>query len=530
MNMISLNEISNFNKLKKYFDENKEKDWSKWLAIKELPTSKPGRQGLVGLFIGKDDTNNDIKYVFKLSQNINYLIQHELTIFKSINKLCNYVPHFCRGFGGIISNIDPKKEKNAIPLIHNSRKLDSKHAIEKEVLLMEYIPNAVKLYTMIKKDNIPDKVIFSLLCQVMLSIQIAQQKENFTHYDLHPNNILVKKCDTDLVMVYSININDKVQKYVIPTFGYYPIIIDYGFAYAKSMQETPLWPTMGHTDAGIYSDRFDELYDAKLFLLRMADEFSYYRKKTTKGITSKIKSIFKSIKEDIDMETGWETWDTTSCAIFTNELLDEINESSELFEHYDHYCIDILQTLAVLPLKHHSTKSLELNFSTFLLDFVKIENEIGSPFYSLYFLKNMIEVVRGLKDKYVDKTTSKEAVNYFTACVNDILRSIINFADIKNVNYERLLCSTILLGKNIEGIYYEFMKNRQTKRVKIFKNVPFKKHIDVFNEIRKEFDMEYIMNSNTVVMHIDSINEKCMEITNLNYTGDLNMFNLEEIN
>ena len=104
------------------------------------------------------------------------------------------------------------------------------------------------------------------------------------------------------------------------------------------MEENPLWPTMGHTDAGIYSDRFDELYDCKLFLIRIADELHYYRKKDSKIIITKIKDIFKSLKEDMDFETGWETWDNVSCSIFTNEILDEINESSELFEHYDHHC------------------------------------------------------------------------------------------------------------------------------------------------------------------------------------------------
>ena len=127
--------------LGKYFELNKEKEWTKWLKFVRYLSK--GKQGIVGIFeplnnfkkgdkiiyknkigtiidfdyesesynIKLDDDKDDIiintnkdnikindKYVFKLSQYINHLPLHEYIIMKQLEDI-SYCPHFCKGFG-----------------------------------------------------------------------------------------------------------------------------------------------------------------------------------------------------------------------------------------------------------------------------------------------------------------------------------------------------------------------------------------------------------------------------------------------
>ena len=84
-----------YNNLISYFEENKDKNWKEWLDFDKI-LQKPGKQGIVGLFNLK---SNDQKYLFKMSQGLNYLVNHELVIMQGLSELSNYCPHFCKGIG-----------------------------------------------------------------------------------------------------------------------------------------------------------------------------------------------------------------------------------------------------------------------------------------------------------------------------------------------------------------------------------------------------------------------------------------------
>ena len=67
-------DVNGYKNLLLQYNKNKNKNWKKWLKF--LKTfDKPGKQGLVGIMkvMGYKNTS----YVFKLSQYINYLVQHE---------------------------------------------------------------------------------------------------------------------------------------------------------------------------------------------------------------------------------------------------------------------------------------------------------------------------------------------------------------------------------------------------------------------------------------------------------------------
>ena len=103
MDIDSLNTSSQYHELVLYFDANKTKPYHEWLTFVKL-LDKPGKQGIVGLFQTKHE--KPITLIFKLSQYINYLVQHELTIMQGLKEVSHFCPHFCRGVGMIETKID----------------------------------------------------------------------------------------------------------------------------------------------------------------------------------------------------------------------------------------------------------------------------------------------------------------------------------------------------------------------------------------------------------------------------------------
>jgi hypothetical protein len=169
-----------YKKLLNYFEENKDKKWDEWLEFVKI--LKPGKQGIVGILSIKDD--KELNYVFKMSQNLNFLAYHELTIMKGLNTITEFCPHFCKGIGLIKANVEPgRKNKNPFDIT-------SKYSVEKEILLCEYVKNSSKFYNYIRNLNISEEILYSIIKQTLMAINIAQKMKKFSHYDLHSNNIM----------------------------------------------------------------------------------------------------------------------------------------------------------------------------------------------------------------------------------------------------------------------------------------------------------------------------------------------------
>ena len=63
--------------------------------------------------------------------------------------------------------------------------------------------------------------------QILLTLEVAQRECNFTHYDLHESNVMIRK----VKMKYDVNIDNKT--YSINT-KMLPVIIDYGHSTLKT--------------------------------------------------------------------------------------------------------------------------------------------------------------------------------------------------------------------------------------------------------------------------------------------------------
>ena len=507
-----------FQDIVNYYNLNKDNKLDDWIEFYEI-YNKQGKQGLVGLVQIK---NTEYKCVFKISQYLNYLVEHEYTIMNGLMSISMYCPHFCRSIGKLKCLLDPKCKKNGNPF-----EINSKYPIEKDILLMENIENSIKFYNYIRSDSIDDNIIYSIVKQVLLAIVIAQRKKKFTHYDLHSCNIMIKKCNKDAVFLYVI---DEENQFCVPTYGYYPIIIDFGFSYIEDMEGDPLWTSLAHTNVGFMSDRFDWVADPKLFLVTIAYEIKTKRSsKLSRKFNTIIKNIFSKLK--IDWEAGWDIVEKKGAIDYVTELFTPtVTKSSSLFDDYEHYCIDIIQSLIILPLERqecsNNVVNLEIAYKTFLNEFIKIENEIGNSFYNLYILKCIVDIARSIRVDYYNTETRLQAIEYFKIKIFEKIQSIAKFCNPKNLHYEKMICSLYILARNTEGILYKIIKARMIAKEKEYEKLPVRNIEQIYAIIDVNIPDEYEFNSNTVIHIFDSIKETSSKIYDL---SEENISNINSI-
>jgi hypothetical protein len=496
-----------YKRLLNHFENNKDKKWYEWLEFEKI-LDKPGKQGIVGMFKMKNEkldkkskkdnkTEDEPRYIFKISQNINFLAYHELTVMQGLNEVSQFCPHFCKGIGLIKADTEPtRKSKNPF-------NIKSKYPVEKELLLCEYIEKSSKFCNYIRNTNINEDVLYSIMKQVLMGINIAQKITKFTHYDLHSNNVMIKKCYKDLVFVYKL---DDDNQFCVPTFGYYPIIIDYGFSYISDMEDGPLWTSLAHTEVGFMSDRFDWVADPKLFLITVSDEIKCKRgTRKAKKLRRIVRNIFAPLK--IDVESGWDNVENKGAVDYVLEIFETCNNKSKIFEDYDYYCIDILQSLIILPLEEQDYSDIENIFQIFLNEWVKIENEISNEFYNLYILKEIVNIAREVRSLYMKTETKDIAINKFRQKVYEATEKVAKFCIPKNLHFEKFLCSLLILAQNIEGILYDIITSRMKVKQKEYDKMPLENLDQIYAALDVNLRDEYKYNNKTIFYIIDMVNK-----------------------
>lgn len=473
------------------YEKNKQKKWSEWLEYSSS-FGKTGKQGLVGILKIKD---SDEKCVYKMSQYINYLVRHENKVMIGLNEISKYCPHFCQGIGTLSADVGVEIRKGQNPFVNNGR-----YSIQKDFLLCENIDESKKLFSFIKDKSVDEKVIFSAVKQVMMALAIAQNKKKFTHYDLHSCNIMMKKCDPDTVFLYVL---DEENQFCVPTYGFYPVIIDFGFSYIDDFEGDYAWASFGFTDIGFTSDRFDGISDQKLFLVTLSSEMRERRKtENVKIFRNIVKNIFYPLR--IDWESGWNDISTTSASNKVLDVLEPFNTTSNLFKHEGHHLMDILQALIILPLKQRNHDNIGTIFKAFLKEWTKIEDEFKDTTVAIYMFKMLVDSARSVKDKYSDTKQRKQAIDEFKHKIYDSILRVTKFCTPKEIKYEVMLCSLLVLSKNIEGILYEIMQKYSKDRQKEYAKLPAKSVEQMYAAIEANIQSEYEFTDKTSVVVFDA--------------------------
>lgn len=468
---------------------------------------KPGKQGVVGICREKESNHT---YVFKFSQTIDYLIQHEYWVSKGLDDVTKFCPNFCRTLGLTVADIDPTDENRfCSPTRHR--------AIETDVLIMEKL-KAHKLATYIENDT-HDRIIYSAILQVLFAIQIAYNRAEFTHYDLHSNNVMLTKCSKNTVFLYRIKDPETglVQNLCVPSFGYRAVIIDFGFSYSKGLENQPLWSSMKHTDVGFTGYKPDPVTDSRLFLVTVGYELneSRRRSKLTKTINI-VSRCFKKLR--FDWDSGWDNFTDLCILDHVSKIIEKTSVLKGIFKTQNYDCLEILQTLITLPFhvkKDSKNYKQELSFSfpLFFEEFRKIEREIGSEYYCLYILKGIVDLARELRFDYISsRKNAKNVVMFFRQGVLERIDSIASYCNLKDLDYEKMLCSLYSIGCSMKGVVkYEIdrhnrKKDREYSKIsnKNINNISVELGIDI--DQNSDLGRDFEFNTDTVLFVVDELN------------------------
>lgn len=453
---------------------------------RKLKLFKCGKQGYTGVLEDKDKNS----VVFKVSKKIDYNAEHEFNVLSRLNDL-SFCPNFMRVYKLIEQQVEPVVQKNASPFI-----ITSKYPLLKKVILEEFI-SGQKLYHHIQNGTVKTETIYNIIKQTLCAIASGQALVNLTHYDLHSDNVMLSPCDDNIVYLYTYN--DELA-FAVPTNGYTAKIIDFGFSFVDKCKGNFLNTSMGHTDVGFVSDRFDWVADPKLFLISVKDELEKYRK-NTKVFSNIVKNLFSKLT--VDWECGWDDFGGKSAAdSLIKELERKFKFNSKVFDRYVTYAVDLLCNLIVLPIEEKPYENLFISYNAFVKEFMKIEENISSSQYNLYILKCLIDSARLHRDTYLEN--ERAGIDAFRKDVNHAILSVSKFCSPRGVHYEKMLVSLYTFASCAEGYFHQFMKKKMKQKYDEYETIPVKGILDIIQILNVNLEDNYVYSNDTRVIVIDT--------------------------
>ena len=154
---------------------------------------------------------------------------------------------------------------------------------------------------------------------------------------------------------------------------------------------------------------------------------------------------------------------------------------------------------------------------------MKIEKEIGNPFYNLYILKGIVDVSREVRVDYSSSQSRNHAISYFRQSIYERISLISKYCRPKDIHFEKMLCSLLCLSKNMEGILYDVISSRMKDKQLEYSRMPLQTTEQIYGAIEANIPDKYKFNNKTVVFVMNSIEENCSRLV-------LNKHECEEIN
>ena len=257
--------------------------------LKQIGTESKNGYAMLGSFDGMKDF-----FVDKVSRDPSKdTLIHELVVgLYGTNKLRKYIPNFSYIYGGLKCSpplIDPLTKKVIYSCLDNNNLVN--------YVLYENVAPAIDISTYVRTSS-PAQFL-NVFMQTLYSLRLAEKLIDYTHYDLHAENLLIREAKLDKGKIFQIpydteNGVEYLRTDVIATF------IDYGYSHIKTEdiinEETGIifkgqdFGVHGRTQASIFPNRSWVIYDAYRLLLDCLRDA--YNEKNT-GVIKEIRKIFK---------------------------------------------------------------------------------------------------------------------------------------------------------------------------------------------------------------------------------------------
>ena len=437
-----------------------------------------GVYGIVGLC-----KINESQLIYKIGNDINRNLIHENIILNNLNKLKFYCNHFVYCFDKKILNINEDFIYEPFEFNIFEDKLKN---IPREIIYLEELQK-MPLYKFIKFSN--NNCINSIILQTLMAIQISQTHCQLTHYDLHMGNILIQQYpQIKPLHIYKF----KNNYYCIPTYGYYPVIIDTGISYSNSLNGNQMCSNTDSYDYGFQSTLFDKLNDSHHFLLNLFYELEI-KNDGYDTISNKIKNIFKYLP--VLRKSGWKKLPFDITDIVLNKIKKNKNYNQlELFKDYKSEILELINGLITLPLQDYGEGDLNC-FEDFIIE---LQNCINySKFIEEYTDNELLFVIKSIIDilyKFINNNDID--VLDLEININNILNNfpITNHEKNEVCDYNKLLISATELSKNLSTNYYRIRSKHQEIIDVCYQKTIIKNTLDIIIYFYKHLNINYNIN------------------------------------
>lgn len=209
-------------------------------------------------------------------------IRYEYFVNKQLNDLHEYVPNFPIAYNLITcpSKLKCDRLKRTYSHLQSSDENDP----ERDFFIQERIRG--KTFYDFCTDGCSDEEWMAVVLQLLVAINFAQFKLNFTHYDLHSSNSIVSRIPSKTSIVFVLPLNDQATIY-IPTLNNVPKIIDFGRAHIRHIGDQAM-----PGDVRKISDAIGRDYQAQIC---DSDQCFLYRDGTDKLSMFKYSPIYDAV-------------------------------------------------------------------------------------------------------------------------------------------------------------------------------------------------------------------------------------------
>ena len=483
------------------------------LQVRKLLLIEKDRLSTVGTLTFPE---SDEEIVWKVSCYFDFNTRAEYKILEQLNEMLEWCPHFTKCYGMQVLDVHPrirehprtglpfdisllkketpkktKKKNNKKPNKKKNGvcgepspgkgKVDSpekgsaeKGSAEKsgkernvkwcknEFMFQEYIDSPFGSVRKFLTENQPDNgTIYSIMQQVSMTLLFSQEYCNFTHYDLHSDNVLVR--DTNYPHKLYIPTGDGKPLY-LKTFGVEPVIIDTGYSYSSAIDGSTLDMCTHNIHLGYTTHTFDKHYDLRMWLLNLIEDYPNGEKENA----TKLEGYFKKFKEVYRKHHmtphGWFRSERDMDGINTHitDIVEKAAPARSILRSKTSDALLCIGHLLTLPLDQSGEEGDEKKFEKELKrlwgviskNFWTCENKLGTGVnLRMYFWKCVIDLCA--KEKSLFKVGCLEFMSLYSLSVTE-----------GSVNFDELYDSLHIFADMYKTLIFEFYERIHEVRQK----------------------------------------------------------------
>jgi len=496
-----------FHKIKENVSVKKNKEKLKYLRsqlnfIKVF--SSDSVQGTAGIITLKGLDN--VPIVFKISNGVDYAIEHESQVLEDLKDIELFCPHFMSKYESMelpISSLffkDPDPEKGFME--------ENSDYFVTSVLFTEYI-SRYSYYHYLMTGNKP--IINSLIMQILCALHVSQTHSKLTHYDLHLDNILIRNCDENTIHIYDL---DDKNSILVPTYGNVPVLIDMGSSYSKSTDK--LVTSIEHYHHGLQScifDKFNDLHHLLLSTLSCLTEEEEEEDNYYNNVYYKLMCLFSPIP--LWRNKGWKILDYDLVDALMYYLLENCEFVSNkdkryAFKDYFEDVIESINAVVSLPFSEYTKEEIDLKLPKLwdsLFDHIyKIIN-----FTSITNESECIYIIKEIASAYLNFKHNDIPMNRCIELTKNKLSIVLDSDEMKMLNIREMISIFSEIAPYLGGFYNIFLNKNMgvvNNAYKILEDTYNIKGVEsVINYLRKQIpcNLDLVADREYIVYHFDSV-------------------------